>query len=320
MTEIPPARPNRHRRMAVRLVWIAWGIGIAITALGFTAAWIPIFDLINDARPLVALAVLVLFLIAGGLREQGLVRPTASLALLQIGLLLLPWARAADRASAAPPSLRLVTFDLGPGEDNFDQIADFITAAQADAVLLQGVSCVAVDRLIPKLKPIFPNALVPADGCDGQALLAKRAWLAGGQVTTRSRRPLLVWARFQWDRHTFVLTGVHLSGPLAPNEQAADIGRLQAQLATQGPAHIVAGNFNVTPFAWAFAQLQNSGLGQHATYLGNFVATWPARWSVPMLLPDNVLSSDGIASVRLSTGPALGSAHLPLIADIAFVK
>jgi hypothetical protein len=33
-----------------------------------------------------------------------------------------------------------------------------------------------------------------------------------------------------------------------------------------------------------------------------------------------VLSTQDIASVRVSIGPALGSPHRPLIADIAFVK
>jgi hypothetical protein len=77
---------------------------------------------------------------------------------------------------------------------------------------------------------------------------------------------------------------------------------------------VVAGTFATTPFAWKFAQLQNAGLGQHATY----VATFPAQW--PLALPDNVLSTQDIASVRVSIGPALGSPHRPLIADIAFVK
>jgi endonuclease/exonuclease/phosphatase (EEP) superfamily protein YafD len=82
----------------------------------------------------------------------------------------------------------------------------------------------------------------------------------------------------------------------------------------QGTAQIVAGALNLTPFAWRLAQLQNAGFGQHATYL----ATWPARW--PVLLFDNVLSTDGIASVRVTIGPPLGSEHRPLIADIAFTK
>ena len=316
MAEIPVRRRARARRLLVRLVWIAWAIGIVATALGFTAAWLPAFDLINEARPLHALVALVLFAAAVALREPPLIRPTAALALLQIGLLLLPWARAAASAPGAPPALRLVTFDLGGAGERFDDVAGFVLGSGADIVLLQGVSCSAADQLIPKLKPTFPTAFVSADSCAGQAMLSKRPWLAGGQVITGARKPLLVWARFQWDNRTFTLTGVRLSDPLAPDEQAADVGRLLAHIASQGAAHVVAGNFNLTPFGWRFAQLQNAGLGQHATYL----TTWPARWPLPVALPDNVLSSETIASVRIGTGPSLGAKHRPLIADIAFVK
>jgi endonuclease/exonuclease/phosphatase (EEP) superfamily protein YafD len=316
MAEIPARRGTRRHRIAVRLAWITWAIGIIATALGFTAAWLPAFDLVNEARPIHAAVAVVLCVIAFVLREPPLIRPAVALALLQVGLLLLPWARAAASAPSAPPALRLVTFDLGAANDRFDEIADFVLGASADVVLLQDVSCTAADRLIPKLKTTFPTALVSAENCAGQALLSKQPWLAGGQVITGARKPLLMWARMQLANHTFTLTGVRFSGALEPNEQAADLGRLVAHLSSQGAAHVVAGNLNVTPFAWKFAQLQNAGLGQHATYLTN----WPAQWLLPLALPDNVLSSEGIASVRLTTGPSLGSDHRPLIADIAFVK
>ena len=316
MAEIPARRATRRHRIVVRLAWIAWAIGIVTTALGFTAAWLPAFDLINEARPIHAAVTVALCIIAFLLREPPLIRPTVALALLQVGLLLLPWARADASAPSAPPALRLVTFDLGAANDRLDEIADFILGAGADVVLLQDVSCTAADRLIPKLKTTFPTALVSAENCAGQALLSKQPWLAGGQVITGARKPLLVWARMQLANHTFTLTGVRFSGPLEPNEQTADLGRLLAHLSSQGAAHVVAGDLNITPFAWKFAQLQNAGLGQHATYLTN----WPAQWPLPLALPDNVLSSDGIASMRLTTGPSLGSGHRPLIADIAFVK
>ena len=314
MTEIPARRDGRLRRILTRLVWIAWGVVVIATALGFTASWIPAFDLINEARPFAALAAAALFVVAIALREPPLIRPTVALALLQFGLVLLPWARAADSAPNAPPAFRLLTFDLGADNDRFDDIADFVLASGADIVLLQGVSCTAADRLIPKLKGAFPNAFVSADSCAGQALLAKRPSLVAGQVITGARKPLLVWARFQWAAHTFTLTGVQLSGPFAPGDQAADVARLLAHMSTQGAAHVVAGDLNLAPFAWKFAQLQNAGLGQHATYL----ASWPARW--PLALPDNVLSSETIASVRVTAGPPLGSDHRPLIADIAFAR
>jgi endonuclease/exonuclease/phosphatase family metal-dependent hydrolase len=314
MAQIPLRRDSRSRRVMVRLVWIAWAAAVIATALGFTAGWIAAFDLINEARLVLVAAAIALFAGAFALREPPLIRPTAALALLQVGLLLLPWARAADTAPAAPPALRLVTFDLGTENDRLDEVADFLLGASADVVLLQDVSCTAADRLIPKLKTAYPTTFVSADTCAGQALLSKRPWLAGGQVITGARKPLLVWARLQSGNRTFTLTGAHLSDPLAPDEQTADVTRLLAHLASQGAAHVVAGNLAITPYAWKFAQLQNAGLGQHATYL----TTWPAQW--PLALPDNVLSSQDIASVRVSIGPALGSAHRPLIADIAFVK
>jgi endonuclease/exonuclease/phosphatase family metal-dependent hydrolase len=314
MTEIPASQASRRHRILAGLVWIAWSLGVVATALAFTAPWVPAFDLINDARPFGALAALALLLAAMALREWRLIRPTAALALLHAGLLLLPWGRAADAAPNAPAALRLLTFALPSDSGRLDDIADFVLTSGADIVLLQDVSCTAADRLIPKLRATFPNAFVPADGCDGQALLAKRPWGAVGQVITTTRKPLLIWARFQWNGSAFTLTGVRLAGPRAPNQQAADLERLRAHLSTQGPAQIVAGNFNLTPFTWKFAQLNNAGLGQHATYR----ATWPAER--PLLLMDNVLSSADIASVRATIGPPLGAAHRPLIADIAFVK
>jgi endonuclease/exonuclease/phosphatase (EEP) superfamily protein YafD len=301
-------------RILVRVLWIAWALGLIATALGFTAPWIPVFEPINAVRPFDALAAMALFVAALAVRETPLFRPTAALALLQIGLVLLPWGRAADSAPQLPPAFRLLTFDLGTDNDRFDDIADFILASHADIVLLQQVSCNANDRLIPKLRPTYANAFVSATTCAGQAILSKRPWTSVGQAITLARKPLLVWARFDWDNHPFTLTGVRVADMLAPNEQAADLGRLQAHMATQGPAQIVAGDLNLPPFAWKFAQLQNAGLGQHATYL----ATWPARW--PLFLMDNVLSTKDFASVHVTTGPPLGSDHRPLIADIGYLR
>ena len=311
----PPPHPSRLRRVLTGLVWGGWAALVLATALGFTAAWLPVFDLINGARPITALLAALLFLAAVLLRDAPLIRPTVGLALLHGGLMLLPWARAAA-SSPVPPALRLVTFDLGPDNERFDEIADFILGAGADIVLLQQVSCSANDRLIPKLRQTYAHVFVSADGCAGQALLAKRPWSQVGQVITATEKPLLISAQFMWGNAVFTLSGVRFAPPSSPNAQALDMQRLRGQLAIQGPVQIVAGALNLTPFTWAFAQLQNSGFGQHTTYL----ATWPASWPEPLFLMDNVLSTEGLASVRVSTGPPLGSDHRPLIADIALAK
>src|SRR5712691_2860291 len=257
----PPAAVSRGRRHFVALLWGGWIAGAIMTALGFVAPLVPAFDLINQCRPFAAGGALLLFTAAFALRAWRLIRPTAALALLLVGLLLLPWARAGDTAPNAAPALRLVTFNITARNDRFDDIAEFILSSGADIVLLQEVSCAAADRLIPKLKASYPYTLVAADSCFGQALLAKRPWSIGGQVITGARKPLMVWARFDWGNAALDLTGVNLSGPLTPNEQAADVGRLLARVSAQGRAQIVAGTLNLAPFAWTFAQLNNAGLG-----------------------------------------------------------
>ena len=148
MTQIPQGAGRT--RFAVAL-WAAWAAGVITTALGFAAPFVPALDLINQCRPLAALGAVILFAAAIGMKEWRLIRPTMALALLLVGLLLLPWARAGETAPNAAPALRLVTFNLTARNDRFDEIADFILSSGADIVLLQEVCCTAADRLIPKL-------------------------------------------------------------------------------------------------------------------------------------------------------------------------
>jgi endonuclease/exonuclease/phosphatase (EEP) superfamily protein YafD len=319
--DMTTARARRTPRDLLRkAIWIAWGLGVLATLLGFAAAWIPVFDVINDGRAFSAAALVVLLIAAIAVRDGPLIRPTAALALLHIGLLLLAWNRGAEHTAGAAPSLRLVTFNIGVRNDRFDEIADFLVSSRADIVLLQGVSCAAADRLMPKLRPTYPHALVSAETCQGQALLAKRPWLTGGQVITGTRRPLLVWAHFQWDNTHFDLAGLHFANPFAGSEQADEVTRLLAHLGDRLGPQIVAGDFNLTPFSWRFAQLQNAGLGQHATFLATWPANWPGFWPQPLFLLDNVLSTREIASAGITTGRSLGSDHRPLIADIVLKR
>src|SRR5262249_59541087 len=86
MAEIPLRRASRSRRLLVRLVWAAWAVAIVATALGFTAAWLAVFDLINQARPVQVVGALALFAAAIALRARPPVRPAAARAVLPLPL------------------------------------------------------------------------------------------------------------------------------------------------------------------------------------------------------------------------------------------
>jgi endonuclease/exonuclease/phosphatase (EEP) superfamily protein YafD len=315
--------PDRERPVAApwlaTTIWIAWIVFAVITAIGFLAPLIPAFDLINNLR--IGLATVAFLLLVGAFfaRDHRLLRPTAALALVQVGLLLLPLARSAENDAGRKPSLRLLTFNLHIGNDRFDEIADYVVASGADIVTLQEVSCTATKQLIPKLKQSYPHAFVSAENCFGIALLAKRPLITSGQVIVAPRqRPLFVWARFDWGGTPIVVTTAHLAPPIAPNDQAAQITRLINHVTGFKEPQIVAGDFNLTPFSWGFSRLNNAGLSQHATYHGTWTPMWAAAWLPPLFSIDNVLTTRDIIGTGLIVGQPLGSDHRPLIADLVF--
>jgi len=83
---------------------------------------------------------------------------------------------------------------------------------------------------------------------------------------------------------------------------------------TLGKDQIVMGDFNSTP--WSDLQVAF----RNATALDNrgpLVLSWPASLPAPLRLPvDPVFVGGGLKIHDLQAGPALGSDHLPMIAEI----
>ncbi len=322
----PTATSSRERPIAVRSrlaigIWTAWIVAVAATALGLLAPRIPAFDLINNLRVGLATFSLLLLATAFTARDRRLVRPTAALVLVQAGFLLLPLARAGEHDSGRSPTLRFLTFNLHVGNNRFDEIADYVLSSGADVVALQEVNCAAAEQLIPKLKLHYPHAFVSADNCFGIALLTKRPLTMSGQFVVAPRqRPLFVWARLDWGGTPLAVTTAHLIPPIAPNDQASQATRLINHVSGLTGPQIVAGDFNLTPFSWSFARLNNAGLGHHVSYRTTWAPIWAAGWLPPLLTIDNVLTTGNVVATRLLIGPALGSDHRPVIVDLALAK
>lgn len=324
---LPPG-PRDHVRpvAAVRprlaiAVWAAWNAVVVVTALGFLAPLVPALDLVNHFRMGLAAASLLLFAGALVARDHRLLRPTVVLMLVQAALALLPLSFAGSYESGRTATLRILTFNMYIDNNRFDEIADYVTSSGADIVVLVEVSCAAAERLIPRLKPHYPHALVSADSCFGIALLSKRPIVTSGQVIVAPRqRPLFVWTRFDWDGIPVVVTGAHPIPPLAPNDQASQITRLINHVDGFKEAQIIAGDFNLTPFSWTFARLVKAGLGQHVSYRPTWAPVWMASWLPPLFTIDNVLTTRNMAATRVAFGPALGSDHRPIIVDLALAK
>jgi endonuclease/exonuclease/phosphatase (EEP) superfamily protein YafD len=79
---------------------------------------------------------------------------------------------------------------------------------------------------------------------------------------------------------------------------------------------IVTGDFNTTPWSPHFRDLVAAGGLRDAALGHGYIATWPT-WFWPARIPiDHVLLKGPLAVAALRRGPAAGSDHFPLIADL----
>ena len=103
------------------------------------------------------------------------------------------------------------------------------------------------------------------------------------------------------------MVGVHCARPFHPLLQAQDVAALTQLVLTRTLPIVVAGDFNLTPWADRLKQFTRmTGLGRFNT----FILTWPMRWRndpvLPVVASDNVFASREFAKIarrrRLAAG------------------
>jgi endonuclease/exonuclease/phosphatase (EEP) superfamily protein YafD len=294
-------------------------VGAGLTLLGLLARWWPALDIVNNGLLFVTAGALVLVCLALALRDWRLIVAAALLAAVNIMLLVaaLPGA-AAQAAPGSPRFLRVVTFNLWHYNDRMDEVAKFLAATDADAVVLQEVGKPHAALLRQALQSHYPYSV----GDWGIIILSKHPILADGRIDRPGYPPwislMLRWVRLEVNGMKFELTGIHLARPFYPELQEQDIEALIAFAGGRTLPLVVAGDFNMSPWTEKLGRFERrSGLKRYNT----FHPTWPMlRRGVP-LLPlvaiDNVFASPQFAKIALMPGPRLGSDHRPIVADLA---
>lgn len=320
--------PSAFRRVASGVAGLSVVLGLIAggvpTLLGFLAPWHAAADLANAMTPYTLAGFAVLSALAWGCGRSGLLRLSSAFFVLNLGLFLTPLAGVASRGPAAAGGaalpLKIVSFNLYWDGRDPSAIRDYLVGEAADIVVLQEADSRHRAALLPLLKSAYPHIVTCEGypGCD-LALLSKRPWLTAGVADVQDEHPLAVWARFEGGRTgAFIVATAHISWPLSGGDQMAEISDLVAWLRSATDPILIAGDFNATPWSFALRRLQwDSGLLRHAT----FATSWPVAGSFepipgPLFLIDHVLSSPEFSSLGLSTGPDLGSDHLPIVAHV----
>ncbi|MCA0458808.1 MAG: endonuclease/exonuclease/phosphatase family protein [Chloroflexi bacterium] len=102
------------------------------------------------------------------------------------------------------------------------------------------------------------------------------------------------------------------------------IDRLLAHLADEPLPYILAGDFNTSDFSVTYNQLAGAMHDSFAQAGSGLGGSWPVArarglpaWLPPLIRIDYIWHSDGLRTVRAWQGEAVGSDHLPLLADLA---
>lgn len=291
--------------------------GVLATALGLAAPLLPHLELINQFRPYLLAATLAIAALGFGLSEAWR-RAAIAVAAINLVLFAVPLTMSAKQVSDATRSeqISLVTLNLGFSERHISEIASYLTLVDADIVVLQELKIAHAEQMLPELKQRYPHQVI-CELC-GIAVLTK------SPVRDVSESPSGRWVSGLWTSsggQVQRIVGLHLSWPLQPEWQQADVAEMIAVLGGWAEPKIVAGDFNLSPWTWKFNKITwTTGLTRH----GTFAFSWPVysrvaeKHGLPWLpmpsfvLIDNVLTSPEISGESFVPGPDLGSDHRPV--------
>ncbi|MGZ5894986.1 MAG: endonuclease/exonuclease/phosphatase family protein [Xanthobacteraceae bacterium] len=308
--------------LALRIVEIGGLLAsIAVTALGLLVDRWPLFELLNHGRPAVVLGVLVIAGLAVLTGRKPLMIAAASIVAANIGLFVFALQGTATAAGApAKRFARIVTFNVWMGNRHMDEVAKFLNDADADVVVLEELMPWQRDGLRYLVKDRYPYSIGRYDVVMFSKYPIKEAGeIRGASDNPRARRAMLTWTTVEISGMTFDIAGVHNAYPFNALDQAAYMPTLIEFARDRERLLIVAGDFNLTPWS---VKLQRFGSNTGLRRFNTFTPTWPMnrRTLPPFVAIDNIFASPEFALIDIKSGPALGSDHRPLVADIALAK
>jgi endonuclease/exonuclease/phosphatase (EEP) superfamily protein YafD len=313
------------RALHLFLMLAAAGL-VLITAFTFAARLWWAFDLFSHFRLQYVVAALILSVAALAVRAQPTAAVLAAVALVHGWAVKdLWWGGSANAALGGVP-LRVVSANVLSQNRTPEKVLEFVRAADADLVVLIDARWDTWQPVFSALGALYPYETPRASGEGPPVILFSRHPIVDHAVVRPpgGRRPYLV-AEVAVGGATLVVAGVHPSSP-SPSEPSGTrrrnreldhIGDIARD--TDRPV-IVAGDFNTTPWSPYFRDLLAAAGLRNAALGHGYIGTWPT-WFRPALIPiDHVLLKGPLAATAVRRGPAVGSDHYPIIADLRLLS
>ena len=283
------------------------------------AFWV--FDVVASYRPHLSLVALTLGAVSllGRAWSPGAAATVAGL----VGILSLLPHLAADPVPIVDgsPTITVMTFNVGISNPSRSDVARFIAETDPDVVFIFESSFEWEDTIRASGLPLQIVSVVPRGRLAGVTVLA-RPDLRPGRIDVGITGEVAAVTVDLGSERIEVL-GIHPLSPTSAARAAARdrlIGEAALWVAGRPGEVVVVGDLNATPWSSVFTRLRVAG-GLIDTLRGRgFQPTWPEGWAAAMIPIDHVLHTDGLGSDRRRTGPALGSAHRPVVVEIGFAR
>ncbi len=308
------------------LLWLAVGLVLLGSLLGFLGGWFWLFDLFSHFRWQYVLMLLAVGLVAGVTRRKWLGLAVVPPLAINVVLVLPLWwggaPQAMEGAADEAGRLRVIQFNVLKHNAQKAAALAWVAEQQADVVVLQEVDdawIAAAEAGLPGYVKL--NNAVARDDNFGMAMFVGSAREVRGAALhwDPARVPRLeaeVLVRGRWVR----VLGVHALPPVGAAYAQGRSDQLVALTeripANSGPV-VVVGDLNATPWSAPYIRLiAETGLRNAAAGRGP-AGTWPSgfgRWlGIPL---DHVLLGPGLVAANHRVGPALSSDHRPVVVDV----
>jgi endonuclease/exonuclease/phosphatase (EEP) superfamily protein YafD len=312
---------NGQRALNFFLMLTATGLAL-ITIFTFAARLWWAFDLFSHFRVQYVVAALVLAMIALAARAYPSAAVLAAVALVHGAAIKDLWLGGTAGAASGGVPLRVVSANVLSQNRTPEKVLEFVRAADADLVLLIDADGRDWREVLGELRDLFPHHAPQAWRERNPVVLFSRWPIVFEQVleAPRSQRPYLV-AKIALDGRTLEVVGVHPSSPspIEPGDSRRrnrELDHIADVVEDADAAVIVAGDFNTTPWSPHFKDLLAAAGLRNAAEGKGYFPTWPT-WFWPARIPiDHVLLKGPIAVTTVRRGPAVGSDHFPIIADL----
>jgi endonuclease/exonuclease/phosphatase (EEP) superfamily protein YafD len=280
------------------------------------------FDLFSHFRLQYVLAALVLLIIALLARAYGTAAVFAAVALVHGAAIKDLWLGGAASAAPGGVPVRLVSANVLAQNRTPEKVIEFVRAADADLVLLVDAGGRDWRDALGQLRDVYPHHAQQAWRAHARVNLFSRWPIVFEEVreVPRSWRPYLV-AKLAVEGRMLEVVGVHPSSP-SPSRPGKtrrrnhELDHFAEVVKDTDAAVMVAGDFNTTPWSPHFRDLLAAAGLRNAADGKGYIPTWPT-WFWPARIPiDHVLLKGPIAVTTVRRGPAIGSDHFPIIADL----